>query len=43
MRRLGVGHPKDPTSGLKGGSLSESPLGEFCPSEYLGCHPSDGW
>jgi len=43
MRGLGVGHPKGPMGGLKGGFLSRSPLGEFPPSESLGCSPSSGW
>ncbi len=40
---LGVSHPKDPTCGLKGGSLGKSPLGEFLLGESLGCLPFDGW
>ncbi len=42
MRGLSVGHPKDPIGGLKGGSLGGSLLGEFLPSEFLGCFPFGG-
>jgi hypothetical protein len=43
MHRLGVGYLKDPTCGLKGRSLGESPLGELPLGESLGCLPSGGW
>jgi hypothetical protein len=39
---LGVGHPKDATSGLKGGSLGESPLSELPPGESLSYLPFGG-
>jgi hypothetical protein len=42
MRKSSVGHPKDPTGGLKGGFLGGSLLGELLPSEFLGCLPFDG-
>jgi len=38
-----VGYPKDPISGLKGGSPGESPPNELPLSEFLGCPPSNGW
>jgi hypothetical protein len=38
MHGSSVNHPKDPINGLKGGSLSGSPLGES-----LGYPPFDGW
>jgi hypothetical protein len=38
MHGLGVGHPKDPIVGLKGGSFDGSPLGE-----YPGCLPFGSW
>jgi len=34
--------PKASTSALKGGSLSEYPLGELLPCESLGCPPFGG-
>jgi len=37
-----VGHPKDPTCGLKGGPQSGSPPNEL-PSEFPSCPPSGGW
>jgi len=37
-----VGHPKDPTGGLKGGFPSESPMGELPLSEFPSCPPSSG-
>ncbi len=40
---LGVGHPKDPMNGLKGGSFDESPPCKFPPNESLGCLPFGGW
>jgi hypothetical protein len=43
IRESSVGHPKDPTSGLKGCSPSKSPLGELLPSEFLDCLPFGGW
>jgi hypothetical protein len=42
MCRLGAGHPKDPTCGLKGGFISESPPGELPPNESLGYFSFDG-
>ncbi len=42
IRGLGVGHPKDPACGLKGGSFDESPQGEHLPSESLSCFPYCG-
>ncbi len=36
-------HPKDLTSGLKGGFWSGFPLGELPLGESLGCPPSSGW
>lgn len=39
IRGLGVGHPKDPISGLKGGFLDGSPPGELPLCESLGCLP----
>ncbi len=41
MRKSNVGHPKDPTNGVKGGSLSRSPPCELLLGESLGCPPSD--
>jgi hypothetical protein len=43
MRRLGVGHPKDPTSELKGGFASGSPLDELPQGESPSCPPFGGW
>jgi hypothetical protein len=43
MRGSGVNHPKDPTSGLKGGSPNGSPLGELPLGESSCCPPSSGW
>ncbi len=43
MCGLGVGHPKNPTSGLNGGPLGGSPLNELPPGETLGCPPFNGW
>jgi len=43
MCKLGVGHPKDPIGGLKGGSLNKSPLGELLLGESPSCPPSNGW
>jgi hypothetical protein len=37
MRMSSVGHPEDPTCGLKGGSSCELPLGESS-----GCPPFGG-
>ncbi len=37
-----VGHPNDPTCGLKGGPQSKSPLDEL-PSESPSCLPFGGW
>jgi hypothetical protein len=43
MHRSGVGHPKDPTCGLKGGFPGGFFLGELLLDESLGCPPSSGW
>ncbi len=43
MRGLGVGYLKDPTCGLKGHFLGESPLSELPLGQFLGCLPFDGW
>jgi hypothetical protein len=43
MCELGVGHPKGPTSVLKGGSLSGSLPSELPPSQSLSCPPFDSW
>jgi len=40
--QLGVGHPKYPIGGLKGGFSGRSPLGEFLLSESPSCPPSNG-
>jgi hypothetical protein len=40
---LGVDHPKDTTSGLKGGSLNGSPSSELLLGESLGYLPLGGW
>jgi hypothetical protein len=37
-----VNHPKDPTSGIKGGSPSEFPPSELPLGESLSCLPFDG-
>jgi hypothetical protein len=42
MCKWGVDHPKDPTSGLKGGLLNKFPLGELPLNESLGCLPFGG-
>ncbi len=39
MHRSGLGHPKDRTSGLKGGVLGKSPPNELPLGESLGCPP----
>ncbi len=43
MHMLGVDHPKDTTSGLKGGSLNGSPSSELLLGESLGYLPLGGW
>jgi hypothetical protein len=43
MHMSDLGHPKDPTCGLKGGFLGRSFLGELLLGESLGCPPSNGW
>ncbi len=42
IRGSGVGHPKDPTSGLKGGPPCNYLLGELL-GESPCCPPSNGW
>jgi len=43
MCKLGAGHPKGPTCGLKSSFPSGSPPSELPPSESPGCLPSNGW
>ncbi len=43
MRGSGVGHPKNPIGGLKGGSLIRFPPSELPPSESLGYLLASGW
>jgi hypothetical protein len=42
IRGSNVGHPKDPTNGLKGGPPCKSPMGELL-GESLSYPPSSGW
>jgi hypothetical protein len=43
MHESNVGHPKDPTSRLKGGFPGGSPPSEFPLGESPSCPPSGGW
>jgi len=43
MCKSSVGHPKYPTSGLKGGSLGKSCPNELLPRKFQGCPPFGGW
>jgi hypothetical protein len=43
MRGLGIGYTYDPTSGLNGGPLGGSPLGELPQGQSWGCPPFGGW
>jgi hypothetical protein len=43
MHKSGVGHPKNPIGGLKGGILGGFPLGELLLGVFVGCPPSDCW
>ncbi len=43
MHRSNASHPKDPTCGLKDGSLCKSPLNELLLGEFSNYPPSNGW